>query len=83
MRPVLALLGVLAAGFCLFSARTEPYPAKPVKIIIQSYLRGLGLEPATMTIEQFATRINTEMDKWAPLLKASRMPLKKAVNRDS
>lgn len=43
---------------------------------IQSYLRGLGLEPATMTIEQFATRINTELDKWAPLLRASRMPLK-------
>ena len=50
---------------------------------IQSYLRGLGLEPATMTIEQFATRINTELDKWAPLLRASRLPLKKAVNRDS
>lgn len=43
---------------------------------IQSYLRGLGLEPATMTIEQFATRINTELDKWAPLLRASRLPLK-------
>jgi tripartite-type tricarboxylate transporter receptor subunit TctC len=43
---------------------------------IQSYLRGLGLEPATMTLEQFATRINTELDKWAPLLRASRMPLK-------
>lgn len=43
---------------------------------IQSYLRGLGLEPATMTIEQFATRINTELDQWAPLLRASRMPLK-------
>jgi len=42
---------------------------------IQSYLRGLGLEPATMTIEQFATRINTELDKWAPLLRASRLPM--------
>jgi tripartite-type tricarboxylate transporter receptor subunit TctC len=42
---------------------------------IQSYLRGLGLEPATMTIEQFATRINTELDQWAPLLRASRMPI--------
>jgi tripartite-type tricarboxylate transporter receptor subunit TctC len=43
---------------------------------IQSYLRGLGLEPATMTLEQFATRINTELDKWAPLLRASRLPFK-------
>jgi tripartite-type tricarboxylate transporter receptor subunit TctC len=43
---------------------------------IQSYLRGLGLEPATMTLEQFATRINTELDKWAPLLRASRMPFR-------
>lgn len=42
---------------------------------IQSYLRGLGLEPATMTIEQFATRIYSELDKWAPLLRASRLPL--------
>ena len=43
---------------------------------IQSYLRGLGLEPATMTIEQFATRIHSELDRWAPLLRASRLPLK-------
>ncbi len=43
---------------------------------IQSYLRDLGLEPATMSIEQFATRIHSELDKWAPLLRASRMPLK-------
>ena len=43
---------------------------------IQSHLRGLGLEPATMTLEQFATRIHTEQDRWAPVLRASRMPLK-------
>ena len=46
---------------------------------IQTYLRDLGLEPATMTVEQFATRINTELDKWAPLLRASRMPLKEGA----
>ena len=43
---------------------------------IQSHLRGLGLEPAAMSVEQFATRINTELDKWAPLLRGSRLPLK-------
>lgn len=43
---------------------------------IGSHLRGYGLEPATMTYEQFATRIHTEMDKWAPVLRASRLPLK-------
>jgi len=43
---------------------------------IRSHLRGLGLEPAAMTLEQFATRIHTEADKWAPLLRASRLPLK-------
>jgi tripartite-type tricarboxylate transporter receptor subunit TctC len=43
---------------------------------IGSHLRGLGLEPATMTFEQFATRIHTESDKWAPVLRASRLPLK-------
>jgi tripartite-type tricarboxylate transporter receptor subunit TctC len=43
---------------------------------IQSHLRGLGLEPATMSYEQFATRIHTETDKWAPVLRASRLPHK-------
>lgn len=43
---------------------------------IGSHLRGLGLEPATMTFEQFATRIHTESDKWAPVLRASRLPRK-------
>jgi tripartite-type tricarboxylate transporter receptor subunit TctC len=46
---------------------------------IQRYLLGLGLEPATMTVEQFATRINTELDKWAPVLRASRLPLKEGA----
>lgn len=43
---------------------------------IQSHLRGLGLEPVTLTLEQFATRIHTETDRWAPVLRASRLPLK-------
>jgi tripartite-type tricarboxylate transporter receptor subunit TctC len=43
---------------------------------MRSYLRGLGLEPATMTLEQFATRIHSEIDRWGPLLRASRLPLK-------
>lgn len=40
---------------------------------IRSHLRGFGLEPPTMTLEQFATRIHTEADKWAPLLRESRL----------
>ena len=36
----------------------------------------LGLEPAATSLEQFATRINTELERWAPVLRASRMPLK-------
>ncbi len=36
----------------------------------------IGLEPATMSLERFATRIHTEQEKWAPVLRASRMPLK-------
>lgn len=43
---------------------------------IGSHLRGLGLEPATMSFERFATRIHTETDKWAPVLRASRLPLR-------
>ncbi|MBI3045900.1 MAG: tripartite tricarboxylate transporter substrate binding protein [Betaproteobacteria bacterium] len=37
-------------------------------------LRSHGLRPATMPLEQFATRIHTESDKWAPILRASRLP---------
>ncbi len=36
----------------------------------------LGLEPAALSLEQFATRINTESEQWAPVLRASRLPLK-------
>lgn len=36
----------------------------------------IGLEPATMSIENFATRIHTEQQKWGAMLRAGRMPLK-------
>ncbi len=39
-------------------------------------LYALGLEPVTSPRGQFATRINSELEKWAPLLRASRLPLK-------
>ena len=39
-------------------------------------LVALGLEPVAVPIEKFATRINSEYEKWAPVLRASRMPLK-------
>jgi len=53
-----------------------PIAALCASTAIRSHLRGLGLEPAAMTIEQFATRINSELDKWAPVLRAARLPLK-------
>jgi tripartite-type tricarboxylate transporter receptor subunit TctC len=37
-------------------------------------LRMIGLEPATMPFGRFATRILTEQEKWAPILRASRIP---------
>ena len=40
----------------------------------RSHLVALGLEPATVSLGQFATRINTEAERWAPLLRASRLP---------
>ena len=42
----------------------------------RSVLRSHGLLPATMSLEQFATRIHTESDKWGPVLRASRLPLR-------
>ena len=50
------------------SAITEP--------ATRAQLVALGLEPVAMPIEQFATRINTEYEKWAPVLRSSRAPLK-------
>lgn len=40
----------------------------------RAWLLAEGLEPPTMSLEQFATRINTEHDQWAPVLRASRLP---------
>jgi tripartite-type tricarboxylate transporter receptor subunit TctC len=40
----------------------------------QQRLRAIGLEPANVSREKFATRINSEMDDWAPLVRASRIP---------
>jgi tripartite-type tricarboxylate transporter receptor subunit TctC len=42
---------------------------------MRSDLLMIGLEPVIMPIERFATRILTEQEKWAPLLRASRIPL--------
>jgi tripartite-type tricarboxylate transporter receptor subunit TctC len=41
---------------------------------VRAELVRLGLSPATMSLEQFATRINTEQEKWAPILRAARLP---------
>jgi tripartite-type tricarboxylate transporter receptor subunit TctC len=37
---------------------------------------GLGLEPVAASVAQFATRINSEFEKWAPVLRAARLPLR-------
>lgn len=42
----------------------------------RAQLVSLGLEPVTVPLGQFATRINTEYEKWAPVLRATRLPLK-------
>jgi tripartite-type tricarboxylate transporter receptor subunit TctC len=42
----------------------------------QQQLRARGLEPAGGSRERFATRINSEMDDWAPLVRASRLPMR-------
>ena len=41
-------------------------------------LRNAGLEAASMSFEQFATRIHTEQERWAPVLRASRLPARAA-----
>jgi tripartite-type tricarboxylate transporter receptor subunit TctC len=53
--------------------RITPVLTEPA---IQAHFVSLGLEPVAMSLEQFATRIHTEQGRWAPVLRASRMPLK-------
>jgi len=40
----------------------------------RAVLTSHGLKPVTMPLGKFATRILTESDKWAPVLRASRLP---------
>lgn len=42
----------------------------------RQHLRALGLEPADASRERFATRINSELDEWAPYVRASRPPFR-------
>lgn len=86
--PTLAESGLpgfeVEGWYALFAPSGTPAPAAAwvrgqVRSLVDSgaigsHLRGLGLEPATMTFEQFATRIHTESDKWAPVLRAVRLP---------
>ena len=41
---------------------------------------GLGLEPVAASLTQFATRINSEFEKWAPVLRAARLPLREPAS---
>ncbi len=45
---------------------------------IRSQLLALGLEPVRSPLSQFATRIYTEGERWGPVLKAARIPARKA-----
>lgn len=42
-------------------------------------LLGIGLDPAAGTLSQYATRIHSESERWAPVLRASRIPLKEGA----
>ena len=52
--------------------RIVPAFAEPATL---SQLAAIGLEPVPAP-DRFATRIHTEYEKWAPVLRASRMPSK-------
>jgi len=54
-------------------ARISTYLAEPAT---RAEFLNIGLDAATMPLERFATRIHSEQEKWAPVLRASRIPLK-------
>jgi len=68
--------GVFAPG------RTPPHavarlhglvaPAVASPAVRDAWLK-LGLDPVSVSLEQFATRINSEAERWAPLVEASRI----------
>ena len=41
---------------------------------VRSQLLALGLDPATGTLAQFATRIHSETERWVPVIRESRTP---------
>jgi tripartite-type tricarboxylate transporter receptor subunit TctC len=69
---IFARAGTPAAALAWMRERIRAAVAEPAT---REWLLAEGLEPAIMSIEQFATRINTEYDRWAPVLRASRLPL--------
>lgn len=48
------------------------------EVSTRNALLTLGLEPARSGLSEFATRIYTEHERWGPVLKAARIPGKKA-----
>lgn len=60
-----------AGPFAWLNERISGVIAEPAtRAVLLSY----GLEPARMSLEQFATRIHIETERWAPVLRASRLP---------
>ncbi|HKA45880.1 MAG TPA: tripartite tricarboxylate transporter substrate-binding protein, partial [Burkholderiales bacterium] len=88
--PTLAESGLpgfeVEAWYGVFApTRIPPAPRVWLSEQIASYMAGeaarvrlveLGLNPATASLAQFATRINSETEKWAPVLRANRTPFK-------
>jgi tripartite-type tricarboxylate transporter receptor subunit TctC len=87
--PTLAEAGVpgceIEAWFGVFGPAGNPQPANAwlreritvafAEPATRGQLAAIGLEPVAAP-ERFATRINTEYEKWAPILRASRIPAK-------
>jgi tripartite-type tricarboxylate transporter receptor subunit TctC len=48
------------------------------EVSTRNALLTLGLEPVRVTLSDFATRIYTESERWGPVLKAARIPARKA-----
>jgi tripartite-type tricarboxylate transporter receptor subunit TctC len=88
--PTLAESGIpgyeMEGWFGLFApAETPPAAAAWVRERVaatlgepatRAELLNLGLDPPAMSFEQFATRINTEQEKWASILRAARLPMR-------
>ena len=79
MTTILSLLTALLTPVALTPAQAQSYPGKPLRIMREKTTRerlySFGAEPIDNTPAEFAAYINSEIAKWARVVKSTRIKL--------